>query len=161
MTPILSTRFGKITSRIDASANIGKYLGIKFEKPVQVSESTAFETNKDTLIETAVEAVVQPAGSSGYRVTYDGRSSVRLGTASINYTVSYGDSAFGWANADHVEPDVTVQGRDEDSASNCAVAKRALAAGASIVNDVSAGRADEHCGQGLPGNIAPSRPSLF
>ncbi len=61
VTPILSTRFGKITSRIDASANIGKYLGIKFKKPVPTPESTALETNKDTLIETAVEAVVQPA----------------------------------------------------------------------------------------------------
>ena len=122
VTPILSTRFGKITARIDGSANIGKYLGIKFEKPAAAPEFAALKTNKDTLIETAVEAVVHPAGSSGYRPTYDGRTSVRLGTASINYTVSLGDSASGWANADHVEPDVTVQGRDEDSASNCAIA---------------------------------------
>lgn len=85
-------------------------------------ESPVLKTNKDTLIETAVQAVVQPAGSGGYRVTYDGRSSVRIGMASINYTVSIGDSASGWANADHVEPDVTIQGRDEDRASDCAIA---------------------------------------
>ncbi len=122
VTPILSTRFGKITTRIDATANIGKYLGIEFKKALPASESPVLKTNKDTLIETAVQAVVQPAGSGGYRVTYDGRSSVRIGMASINYTVSLGDSASGWANADHVEPDVTVQGRDEDRASDCAIA---------------------------------------
>ncbi len=122
VTPILSTRFGKITARIDATANIGKYLGLKLEKTDSVSDSSTLRTNKETLIETAVEAVVQPAGSSGYRATYDGRTSVRLGTASINYTVSFGDPAAGWANADHVEPDVTVQGRDEERASNCAIA---------------------------------------
>lgn len=122
VTPILSTRFGKITTRIDPEANIGRYLGIQFRKTKPESESKTLKTNKDTLIETAVEAVVQPAGSSGYRVTYDGRTSARLGTASINYTVSLGDPASGWANADHVEPDVTVQGRDEDRASDCAIA---------------------------------------
>ncbi|MFC2167794.1 DUF4438 domain-containing protein [Acidobacteriota bacterium] len=122
VTPILSTRFGKILARIDPEANIGKYLGIKYSKKRQVSESPILKTNKETLIETAVQAVVQPAGSSGYRIKYDGSSSVRLGMASINYTVSLGDSASGWANADHVEPDVTIQGRDEASASNCAIA---------------------------------------
>ncbi len=45
-----------------------------------------------------------------------------LGMASINYTVSLGDPAYGWASADHVEPDVTIQGRDRSSASQCALA---------------------------------------
>jgi hypothetical protein len=45
-----------------------------------------------------------------------------LGTASINYTVSLGDSTYGWANADHVEPDVTIQGRDNERAGACAIA---------------------------------------
>lgn len=80
------------------------------------------KTNKDRLITTAVQAAVQPAGSSGYRATYDGQTSVRLGTASINYTVSLGDSTYGWANADHVEPDVTIQGRDQERAGACAIA---------------------------------------
>jgi hypothetical protein len=31
---------------------------------------------------------------------------------SINYTVSVGDTAYGWANADHVEPDVSVTNLD-------------------------------------------------
>jgi hypothetical protein len=42
--------------------------------------------------------------------------------ASINYTVSMGDLAYGWSQADHVEPDVTIQGRDKPSPSACALA---------------------------------------
>jgi hypothetical protein len=71
---------------------------------------------------TAVEAVVQPAGSRGYSTAYDGKPKVSVGMASINYTVSLGDSTYGWASADHVEPDVTIQGRDKERASDCAVA---------------------------------------
>jgi hypothetical protein len=122
VTQILSTRFGKIKGRIDPEANIAKYLGIRMNKPVPVSKTSSLKTNKDKLITTAVQAVVQPAGSSGYRSTYDGQTSARLGTASINYTVSLGDSTYGWANADHVEPDVTVQGRDKERAGACAIA---------------------------------------
>jgi hypothetical protein len=36
--------------------------------------------------------------------------------------VSLGDPTYGWANADHVEPDVTIQGRDKDSPGECALA---------------------------------------
>jgi hypothetical protein len=123
VTQILSTRFGKIKGRIDPGANIGKYLGIRMKNPAPASEASALlRTNKDKLITTAVQAVVQPAGSSGYRSTYDGKTSARLGTASINYTVSLGDLTYGWANADHVEPDVTVQGRDKERAGSCAIA---------------------------------------
>ena len=122
VTQILSSRFGKITARIDPSANIGKYLGISMKKPAPASKKSALKTNKDKLIITAVQAVVHPAGSSGYWATYDGKSSARLGTASINYTVSLGDSTYGWANADHVEPDVTIQGRDKERAGSCAIA---------------------------------------
>lgn len=122
VTPILSTRFGRIKGRIDPTANIGRYLGLKMEKSTPPTESAALKTNKDRLIVTAVQAVVHPAGSWGYSPKYDGRTSHRLGTASINYTVSLGDSTYGWANADHVEPDVTVQGRDNERASECAVA---------------------------------------
>ena len=121
-TPILSTRFGKITARIDPTANIGKYLGLNLKNSSPTSKPSALKTNKDKLITTAVQAVVHPAGSGGYSPTYDGQTSLRLGMASINYTVSLGDSTYGWANADHVEPDVTVQGRDKERASDCAIA---------------------------------------
>jgi hypothetical protein len=122
VTQILSTRFGKIKGRIDPDANIAKYLGIRMNKPTPVSKTSSLKTNKDKLITTAVQAVVHPAGSSGYWATYDGKTSARLGTASINYTVSLGDSTYGWANADHVEPDVTIQGRDKERAGACAIA---------------------------------------
>lgn len=122
VTPILSTRFGKLTARIDASANIGKYLGIKVKKSTSDKKSAAIKTNKDRLITTAVQAVVHPASSWGVSTTYDGKPKFAIGTASINYTVSLGDSAYGWASADHVEPDVTIQGRDNSRASRCAVA---------------------------------------
>ncbi|NIM90717.1 MAG: DUF4438 domain-containing protein [Candidatus Aminicenantes bacterium] len=122
VTPILSTRFGKLTARLDPAANIGKYLGIKKKKPTPRPNTSTLKTNKDQLITTAVEAVVHPAGSWGYGTTYDGRAIQSLGTASINYTVSLGDSTYGWANADHVEPDVTIQGRDRDGPWECAIA---------------------------------------
>ena len=113
VTPILSTRFGKITGRIDPTANIGKYLGIKTEKPTNsIASAAALKTNKDQLLTIAVQGVVNPASSRGYSTTYDGKSIVHLGMGSINYTVSVGDLAYGWANADHVEPDVSFTNLD-------------------------------------------------
>ncbi len=136
VTPILSTQTGKITHRIDGSANIGKYLGITLASSENGGAysgtngngsfsnkySGEFRTNRDKLLTIAVEGVVQPASSRGYRITHDGKPKVALGMASINYTVSMGDPAYGWASADHVEPDVTIQGRDRDRASDCALA---------------------------------------
>ncbi len=122
VTPILSTRSDKLTARIDPTANIGKYLGLRMKKSTPRKKSAALKTNKDKLITTAVQAVVHPAGSWGYSTTYDGKPKLSIGMASINYTVSLGDATYGWANADHVEPDVTIQGRDRPRASECAIA---------------------------------------
>jgi hypothetical protein len=123
VTPILSTRTDKLTGQIDPKANIGSFLDIPTTSTeVDTSDSVALKTNKDRLITTAVEGVVQPAGSWGYSTSWDGKPWNSLGTASINYTVSFGDTAYGWANADHVEPDVTFQGRDRERPSECAVA---------------------------------------
>jgi hypothetical protein len=140
VTPILSTRFGKIMGRIDPSANIGKYLGIlpaeRAQRAAMASPSTqkaaayanlpagpsVLKTNKDSLIKTAVDAVVQPSSISYFMPTYDGKPKTDIGMASINYNVSFGDPTYGWASADHVEPDVTIQGRDKPSPSECAVA---------------------------------------
>lgn len=133
VTPILSTRSGKIVARIDPAANIGTYLGIKVRESIPKTEKSLVPTNKDALITTAVQGVVQPPGSWGYSTTYDGKSRVDLGMASINYTVSLGDKAFGWANADHVEPDVTFQGRDKSSPSECALAILACIGNEAIV----------------------------
>ena len=122
VTPILSTRFNKLTARIDPTANLGKYLGIKRKDVSHNTSPGNFMTNKDSLIETAVQGVVQPPSSRGYSTSYDGKPWIGMGMASINYTVSLGDSTYGWANADHVEPDVTFQGRDNSSPGRCAVA---------------------------------------
>jgi hypothetical protein len=136
-TPILSTRFGKITGRTDPAANIGKYLGLSLPKREAMSGSTpaggsprstagrnpgVLKTNEEHLIVTAVDGVVQPTSGRDYSVTYDGKTSLDVGMASINYNVSLGDPTYGWAQADHVEPDVTIQGRDRPSPSECAVA---------------------------------------
>jgi hypothetical protein len=122
VTPILSTRTGKLTARIDSDANLTRYLGISTRPASPNGASGILKTNKDKLIATAVEAVVQPTGSRGYSTTYEGKPKVSVGMASINYSVSLGDPAYGWASADHVEPDVTVQGRDRTRASDCAIA---------------------------------------
>jgi Domain of unknown function (DUF4438), N-terminal/Domain of unknown function (DUF4438), C-terminal len=124
VTPILSTRFGKITGRIDPAANIGKYLGLGSERRGPTSDPAAgpLKTNKDMLLTTAVQGVVQPASGGQYEITYDGKPIQDVGMASINYNVSLGDTTYGWANGDHVEPDVTIQGRDKPSPSDCALA---------------------------------------
>jgi hypothetical protein len=136
-TAILSTRFGKITGRIDPEANIGKYLGLSMAEreittgsaqvgavpqPATSKNPGGLKTNEANLIVTAVDGVVQPTSGGDYSVTYDGRPWLDLGMASINYNVSLGDPTYGWAQGDHVEPDVTIQGRDRPSPSECAVA---------------------------------------
>ena len=83
------------------------------------------KTNKDRLIETAVEGIVQPASGRGFSVTWNGKPKNSIGTASINYTATIGDPVYKWADADHVEPDVTIQGRDKENASDCALASLA------------------------------------
>ena len=133
VTPILSSRTGKLKARIDPSANIGKYLDIKTRKPFSDKKSSGLKTNKDRLITTAVQGVVQPARSHGYSTGYDGQSKLRIGMASINYTVSLGDPVYGWANADHVEPDVTIQGRDQSRPHECALAVLACSGNEAIV----------------------------
>ncbi len=134
VTPILSTRSGKLVGRLEPGANIGKYLGIRMKKKEAGQagrasnarsaggQTATLKTNKDDLIVTAVDGVVQPPYGRDYSVTYDGRSTVDIGMASINYSVTLGDPAYGWASADHVEPDVTIQGRDRPSPGDCALA---------------------------------------
>ncbi len=137
VTPILSNSLGKLTARIDPSANIGKYLGIQMKVaasppsapdwkeesvPSPSTRPTVLRTNKDRLITTAVEGVVQPARGGNQRPDWKGFPKSLYGMASINYTVSVGDPAYGWAATDHVEPDVTIQGRDRPVPSDCALA---------------------------------------
>ncbi len=134
---VLSSRFGQLTGRIDPGANIGKYLGLPLSDkggaapaalPAAAAGAAArkapavLKINRDSLIVTAVEGVVQPTYAPSYATTYDGKPWLDLGMASINYRVTLGDTVFGWAQGDHVEPDVTIQGRDRPSPSECALA---------------------------------------
>jgi len=112
VTPILSTRFGKITARIDPTANIAKYLGIKINNSKNRPKTAALKTNKDKLLSIAVQGAVNTARSGDYLAIYDGKPKFDIGMGSINYTVSVGDLAYGWAVADHVEPDVSFTSLD-------------------------------------------------
>lgn len=135
VSAVLSTRFGKLTAKIDPGANIGRYLGLPLSNkggsaPAMAPAAAAaarkapavLKINRDSLIVTAVEGVVQPTYAPSYSTTYDGRPWLDLGMASINYRVTLGDTVYGWAQGDHVEPDVTIQGRDRPSPSECALA---------------------------------------
>jgi hypothetical protein len=162
VTPILSTRFGKLVARIDPGANIGKYLGIKIAagriekgsagasdgartaaqpaepiaqgaRNVQGTASGPLRTNKDELIVTAVQGAVSPPGGAEYSTSYDGKPVQALGMGSINYTVSIGDTTYGWASSDHVEPDVTIQGREKQSPWEAALASLACVGNEALV----------------------------
>jgi len=164
VTPVLSTRFGKLVARIDGGANIGKHLGLKmvssksergaagvsdsagtirmahssdpFQRDahnVQGPLSGSFSTNKEELIVTAVQGAVSPTGGADYRTSYDGKPVHALGMGSINYTVSIGDSTYGWASSDHVEPDVTIQGTDKPSPWEAALASLACIGNEALV----------------------------
>jgi hypothetical protein len=130
---VLSSRFGQLTGRIDPGANIAKYLGLPLSDKSGATAVAAvgagarkapavLKINRDSLIVTAVEGVVQPTYAPSYATTYDGKPWLDLGMASINYRVTLGDTVYGWAQGDHVEPDVTIQGRDRPSPSECALA---------------------------------------
>jgi len=125
VTPILSTKEGRLTARIDPEANIGNCLGIEMNTKAprpSSPEPGVLKTNKDKLITTAVESVPIPARGQDYNVTYDGKPRIGIGMHSINYTMSIGDPVYGWASSDHVEPDVSTYGRDADSPAQCAIA---------------------------------------
>lgn len=133
VTPLLSCRSGKLAFRLDSEANLGKLLGLPLstrknifgcfaapkQKPSPAKKGPGYSgpirTNKEELLTIAVEGVVQPPSGLNYSPGYDGKPKLGIGMASINYSVSYGDSTYGWAEADHVEPDVTIQGRDRQS----------------------------------------------
>ena len=80
------------------------------------------ETNRDKLIEMAVQGEIISPSSISYRATWDGQPKLALGMGGIKYNLRVGDSCFGWASGDHVEPGVTIQGKERPSPSECALA---------------------------------------
>lgn len=80
------------------------------------------ETNKDKLLKVAVMGEIVPCGSGGYRPTWNGVPKMSLGMGGIKYNLRVGDPCYGWASGDHVEPGVTIRGKENPSPSQCALA---------------------------------------
>lgn len=74
-------------------------------------------TNRDKLLEIGVIGEVRhSAVESNYVNNWDGKPSVGLGQGGIVYNVKPGDSCFGWAWGEKVEPGVSVDGVGNDRA---------------------------------------------
>ena len=81
-----------------------------------------FETNKDKLVKVAVMGEVVPSSSGSYFAGWDGTPRIFHGMGGIKYNLQVGDPCYGWASGDHVEPGVTVRGKEKPSPSACALA---------------------------------------
>lgn len=80
------------------------------------------ETNKDKLIKIAVQGEIVSPTSVSYRAQWDGQPKLSLGMGGIKYNLKVGDPCFGWASGDHVEPGVTIRGKEKKNPSDCALA---------------------------------------
>ena len=80
------------------------------------------ETNKDKLLKIAVMGEIIPSSSGGYFAGWDGTPRMFLGMGGIKYNLRVGDPCYGWPSGDHVEPGVTIQGKEKPSPSACALA---------------------------------------
>lgn len=80
------------------------------------------ETNKEQLLKVAVQGEIVPPASGGYRAQWDGSPKLALGMGGIKYNLKVGDPCFGWASGDHVEPGVTIRGKEKKNPSECALA---------------------------------------
>jgi len=68
------------------------------------------KTNKDRLVKMAVMGeIVHPTTGGGYSVDFDGTPRIGLGTYGIKYNVTVGDSVYGWASGEHVEPGLSIR----------------------------------------------------
>ncbi len=75
------------------------------------------ESNRDRLLEIGVLGeVVHPLVGKGYLNDWEGRPGLGLGQGGIVYNVKPGDSVFGWAMGEKVEPGVALDGVGEDRA---------------------------------------------
>jgi hypothetical protein len=91
------------------------------------------ETNKDRLLTIAVQGEIVSPASTGYRVQWDGQSKMGLGMGGIKYNLKVGDPCFGWASGDHVEPGVTIRGKEKADPSECALAMLACIGNEAVV----------------------------
>ena len=78
--------------------------------------------NRDRLLVIAVQGEIVAPSSSTYRAQWDGKPKLALGMGGIKYNLKVGDPCFGWASGDHVEPGVTIRGKEKKNPSDCALA---------------------------------------
>ncbi len=73
-------------------------------------------TNTDRLVKISVVGeIASPVYGAGiYRISSEGQPVVLPGVGGITYNIRVGDPACGW-EADHVEPGVSIENREEDS----------------------------------------------
>ena len=75
------------------------------------------KTNRENLLEIGVIGeITHPAIDTRYVNNWKGKPSVGLGQGGIVYNVKIGDSCFGWAWGEKVEPGVSVDGIGKDRA---------------------------------------------
>ncbi len=77
----------------------------------------AISTNRDKLMRQALLGKVAPPTMlveggliGGYVTTWDGRPKIGIGIGGIKYNVRVGDSCLGWAEAEYLEPGVSLFG---------------------------------------------------
>ena len=78
--------------------------------------------NRDKLLEIAVQGEIIAPQSVTYRPQWDAKPKLALGMGGIKYNLKVGDPCFGWASGDHVEPGITIQGKEKKNPSDCALA---------------------------------------
>jgi hypothetical protein len=91
------------------------------------------ETNRDRLLVIAVQGEIVSPASTGYRAQWDGQPKLALGMGGIKYNLRVGDPCFGWASGDHVEPGVTIRGKEDPVPSRCALALLACIGNEAVV----------------------------
>ncbi|MCW4049459.1 MAG: DUF4438 domain-containing protein [Candidatus Bathyarchaeota archaeon] len=91
--------------------------------------------NRDKLLKIAVQGEIVPPATSGYRAQWDGQPKMGLGMGGIKYNLKVGDSCFGWASGDHVEPGVTIRGKEKKRPSDCALAHLACIGNEAVMVD--------------------------
>lgn len=93
------------------------------------------KTNKENLIQTAVLGEIVHASLliPSYIPNWDGVPKIAVGYGGINYNVKMGDLCYGWASGDHVEPGVTLQGKECPDPSTTAMANLACCGNEALV----------------------------
>jgi hypothetical protein len=91
------------------------------------------KTNKDKLLKIAVLGEIIHSAAWGYATTWEGKAKTVVGMGGIKYNLKVGDPCYGWATGDHVEPGVTIQGKEKPEPTSTALANLACIGNEAIV----------------------------